>query len=133
MWIDSHLLESIHVWIVSFLFESSHKTLWIALNRFIINLNRINLHPGFTWIDSIVFWIVSYFILIWSVFWLSESIQAFSESIQSVNFVRKLSLFTLYYIYTSLHISKGTESFTFILSRSQKLIVHTFFKLNTFS
>ena len=133
MWIDSHLLESIHVWIVSFLFESSHKTLWLVSNRFIRNLNRINLHHGLTWIDSNLYWVVSFFMLLWFVFLLSESIHASSESIQSVNFVQKLSLITPYYIYISLHITKSIESFAYILSRSQKLIVHTFFKINTFS
>jgi len=132
MWIDSHLFESIHVCIVSFLLESSHKTLWLSLNRFIRSLNRINLHPRYIWIDSIMFWIVSSFILLWSVFFLSESIQAFRESIQSVKFVRKLSLFTLHNIYTSLHISKSIKSFATILSRSQKLIVHIFFKIKHF-
>ena len=65
-------------------------------------------------------------------FLLSESTQAFDESIQSVNFVRKLSIFTLYYIYTSLHNFKIIESFATILSRSQKLIVHTFFNVKHF-
>jgi len=113
MWIDSHLFESIHIyWIDShllnwfmyasclFYFESSHKTLWLVLIRFIWSLNRINLHPGYTWIYSDMIWIVSSFILFWSVFLLSESIQAFSESIQFVTFMQKLSLFTPHYIYT---------------------------------
>ena len=97
MWIDSHMFESIHLCIVSFLLESSHKTLWIALNRFTQSLNRINLHLGHTWIDSNISWIVSSFILLWSVFLLSESIHTFSESIQPVVFVQKFSLITSLY------------------------------------
>jgi len=46
MWIDSHLSESIHMCIVSFLRESSHKTLWLASNRFTRSLNRFNLPLG---------------------------------------------------------------------------------------
>jgi len=65
-------------------------------------------------------------------FLLSESIQIFNESIQSVILVRKLSLFSLYYIYSFSHNSKIIESFASILSRSQKLIAQTFFKIKHF-
>ena len=67
-WIDLHLLELIHEWVDSFLFETSNKTFWLALNRFIRDLNRIILHPGFTWINSYMFWIVLSFMLFWFVF-----------------------------------------------------------------
>jgi len=143
VWIDSikslTSCKSIHIYLNWFMyasslfyFESAHKTLWPVLNRFLQSLNRINLHPGYTWIDSNMIWIVSSFILFWSGFWLSESIQAFSESIQFVKFVRKLSLFTPHYIYTPLPFFKVIESFASILSRSQKLIAHTFFKIKHF-
>jgi len=46
MWINSHLSESTHICIVSFLLESSHKTLWLASNQFTQSLNRFNLHLG---------------------------------------------------------------------------------------
>jgi len=63
---------------------------------------------------------------------MSESIHQVNESIQPVVFVRQLSLFTLYYINTFLLNFKIIESFASILSRSQKLIVHIFFKIKHF-
>jgi len=61
-----------------------------------------------------------------------ELIQLVSESIHTVNFVRNFSFSTLSYILFSPHISKFIESFATILSRSQKLLVNTFFKIKHF-
>ena len=65
-WIDSHPLESIHTWIVSFLIESSHKTFWSALESIHKYFESYHLHPGFTWIDSYMHWTVSFCLLLCS-------------------------------------------------------------------
>jgi len=124
-WIDSWMNRLFSVWNVSqnslTCTESIHKRLesyqssfWVHLNRLKYVLNRFILHAFLV------------------CFLLSESTQPFSESIQFVYFLRKLSLFTPYYIYTSLHNFKIIESFATILFRSKKLIVHTFFKIKHF-
>jgi len=63
---------------------------------------------------------------------LSELIQPFIESIRSVKSVRKLCLVTPHYINPSPHNSQLIESFASILSRSQKLTEHIFFKIKHF-
>ena len=78
-------------------------------------------------LESSHFSLDSYHLFTWS-----ESIQTVSELIQSVVFVRKFSRSNLSYILLSPHFSKTIESFASILSRSQKLIVHTFFKIKHF-
>jgi len=117
MWIDSHILESIYVWIVSqkslTYTESIHKYIWI--DSFL---------SGFTWNNSITLWIDSFFLLYWVCFLISESIHPFSESILFVLFVQKLCLSTPHYIFSSSHKSKIIESFA--------IIVHTFFKMKLF-
>jgi len=95
-----------------------------ALNRIIYllgKLNRLNYHltrfiPYHTFLC-----------LLWF-----ESIQTLNKSIQTIHFVWILSLPFPYYIYSSSYNSQFIESFTSILSRSQKLIAHTFFKIKHF-
>ena len=139
IWIDLYLLESIHAWIVSFLSKSSHKCLWQTLNRFAYIYIYIYMYiwidsllSVFTWNDSIPLWIDSFSCTAGFVFLMSESIQPFSELIHSVLLVWKLYLFTPHCIFYPSHNSKIIESFASILSRSQKLIVQTFFKIKHF-
>jgi len=63
---------------------------------------------------------------------MSESIQYFTESIHLVDFTRKIALGLIFYIYSLSHLPKIIESFATILSRSQKLFVHKFFKIKHF-
>jgi len=63
---------------------------------------------------------------------MSESIHTFSESIHYVVFGRNFTLTTPLYVYSHPHNTQNMESFASILSRSQKLIVHTFFKIKHF-
>jgi len=119
------------------------------MNRFIFYLNRFINLSDLVWIDSILLWIVSiffwapwvdsiinwhvsFFIIIFSYLIWFESIQIVSESIHTVHFVRKFGLSPCSYILYSPHNSKIIESFATILSRSQKLIVHIFFKIKYF-
>jgi len=107
------IYESTHDWIVSIILESYHKSLWLSLNRFTPTLNRFN----FFW----AVWIVSFFT------W-----HSFIESTHVVDFVRKFTLVHLFYKYSLPHNFQFIETFATILSRSQKLIVHTFFKIKHF-
>jgi hypothetical protein len=129
------MYESVHVWNVSFLLESYHQTLWLSLNRFTVILNRFK-HPSGqfeSFHTSLDLHQSSYnFLLLDLIFLMSESIQWVSESIQFVILIRKLCLFTLYYINTLPSQLQIIESFASILSRSQKLIVHTLFKIEHF-
>jgi len=97
-WIHSLLLESIHIWIDSFHFESSHQnsltytesnqqkvesyqsSSWAHMNRFTCALNRFILHAFLG------------FLLLY------ESFHSFSESIHYVVFMRKFSLTSPHYI-----------------------------------
>jgi len=94
--------------------ESYQSSSWVHLNQFINTLNCFIFHA-------------------FSVCFLcSESIQSIIESIHSVKSVRKLCLVTSHYINPSPHNSQLIESFASILSRSQKLIEHKFFKIQHF-
>jgi len=75
---------------------------------------------------------VSIFIGLWLVILLSEFIHTFSESIHYVVFGRNFALATPFYIYSLHHNTEIIDSFAYILSRSQKLIVHKFFKIKHF-
>jgi len=105
------------------------------LNRFSFDMNRFN--PSSRQLESFQLSLdlhqsSLYLLCLGLCFSVSESIHILIELIQSVGFVRKLSLLTHYYIYTSLITPKFIESFTSILSRSQKLIAHTSFKIKHF-
>ena len=135
VWIDSHCI-------------------WIdyCLNRFIsswvVSLNSLTVsEPIQCYLESIQSsiwgaWIVSYISWLASIFMYSSLsglgfldvwIDSIGKWIDSICcFVWKLSLFTLYYINTFLLNFKRIESFASILSRSQKLTVHTFFKIKHF-
>jgi len=63
---------------------------------------------------------------------LSESIHTFSESNHLAVFRRKFALAFIFYIYSLSHNSQSIESFKSIISRSQKFIVHKFFKIKHF-
>jgi len=127
--------ESIHVWIVSFSFESYHQTLWLSLNRFTSILNRLRPSSGQLESFHISHDLHLSFNLSFCLglsFLVFESIQLFNKSIHTFVFLRKFSLTTFPYILSSPHNSQFIESFATILSRSKKLIVHKFFEIKHF-
>jgi hypothetical protein len=116
MWVVSQKPSDLP-WIISNYFELYQPSFWVR------------------WIDSYFTWYYQssnhsspfQFCL-----YLSESIQTLSESIHSVVFGWKFALAILFYIYWLPHNTKIIESFASILSRSQKLVVHKFFKIKHF-
>jgi len=148
-------------WNNSLSFWNKNGTLWLLMNRITCIVNRFKLVSNhfhlkrfiklseLVWIDSNLFWIVSntfwaiwvdsniswhvsFFIIIFPCLIWFEWIQIVSESIHTVHFVRKFRLSPCSYILYYPHNSNFIESFASILSRSQKLIVHAFFKIKHF-
>ena len=143
------------VWIDSLQSESIQWSLWLHMNRFTSTwidscMNRLTKLSDLPWIDSYETWIISIFILgslesihicielfhsscfsglfICCLNWFKNLVNQFNLLILCKNWVfSPLTTYTL--IFT---ISKIIESFASILSRSQKLIVHTFFKIKHF-
>ena len=106
-----------------------------CLKRFIKLSDIVWIDSNSDWIVSNifwVFWVVSFSTWHESSFTHFESIQSFNESIQSIHFGQKSSLSHCSYILPSPLNSKFIESFASILSRSPKLIAHTFFKIKHF-
>ena len=105
------------------------------MNRFMLEMNCINLHFGY--FESIQILLDTHhsslhsplfqFCLIWT-----ELIHSLNESIHTISFTRKFTLPLLYYINSPPLNTKIIESFATIISRSQKLIVHTYFKIKQF-
>jgi len=132
--------ESIHIYLNRFMNESSlfclrrlKKLHDLHLNRFIRNLNCINLHLGFTWIDSIVYCIVSSFMLLWSVFCclnrFKHLVNRFNLLILCKNWVfSPLTIYTL--LSTTPKLSNHLHLFSLGLKTS--LFIHSS-RLNTFS
>ena len=117
------------------MYESYHQTFWLILNGFKIN------------------WIILIFILgilnhfkCWGIRIILRNILRFSRFFfyglnrlshltnwfTQLNLVEKITLALILYIYSLSHNSQNIESFASILSRSQKLIVHKFFKIKHF-
>jgi len=138
MWIDSHLFESIHIyWIDS------------CMHRVFSILNRLTKLSDLSWFDLYEVLIVSIFILgtlestqIWFesyhpsyFFGLSFCcLNRFKHLVNQFNLLHlcKNWVFLPLTIYTLLLFSKFIESFASILSKSQKLIAYTFFKIKHF-
>jgi len=127
------LLDSIHPWIAS-------KIMWITSQKFLTFnesvhyiLESYQSSSWAFWIVSNLHWCSSFFITLFpfSVLWF-KYIHKLAESLHTVIFVRKFALALSFYIYSLPHITKFIESFATILSRSQKLFVHKFFKIKHF-
>ena len=115
--------------------ESIHQTLWLGLNRLMLEMNRINLHSGY--FESIQYLFDTFHSSLHSTLFqfcliCSESIRLLNESIHSVIPTRNFTLSLLLYINSPPLNSTFIESFATIHSRSQKLIVHKFFKIKHF-
>ena len=117
-WIDSCMNHLIFVWNDS----SNSLTLFES-----IQTQFESYQTSYGFLESSHFSLDTYHLFTWC-----ESIQTVSESIQSVFLVWKFSSSLFSYILFFPLNSKGIESFASILSRSQKLIVHTFFKIKHF-
>jgi len=129
IWINSKLSLTLNRFIPSWVVSSNSQALSESIHYY---LESIQSSIWAAWIISYISWLASIFMYssLSGLGFLDVWIDSIGQWIDSIFvFVRKLSLLTLYYINTFLLNFKIIESFASILSRSQKLNVHTFFEI----
>jgi len=129
VWIDSCLNHFIPSWVIS----SNSMTLFESIHT---NSESIQSFILATWIVSNLTWLSSIFIYFPSFLGLPfcclNQFTSLMNRFTLLFLCKNLYLVTPHYINPSHHNSQIIESFASILSRSQKLIVHTFFKIKHF-
>jgi len=130
-WIVSHMNRLFLVWIVSQNSLTCTKSIHLIVESFI-------LHPGLTWIDSLMHWIASSFMCSWVVFCclnrFTHLVNRFTLLILCENFVLSL-LFIYSLLFITLKILNHLQLFSLGLKNSLHIYssrLNTFFRITLY-